>query len=479
MSDRPKHSTLPQDKVPFFTKVSYGTGALANTLLGAAIGMMSIVLVTGLKMNPAVVGMLMALPRLVDAFTDPMMGYISDRTQSRWGRRRPYIFCGAILMGLIFAGLWQLPAGSSESFYFWYFLVGSIVFYAAYTVFATPWVALGYELTPDYNERTRLLGTANFMGNSVWLVLPWFYAFMENDALFTDAAEGARFLAIGVGVFVAAVGIVPALFCRERMDSVAAQAETADQVPGLVATISRFFSGLREALKCGPFVKLCLATLLVFGGYMLVSSFTSFVIIYYIFEGDQDLGGKYMGLFGTVSAVSNFGVIAFSTWLSTKIGKRKMFFLAVGLSLVGYGSKWFLFQPEHPKLLLLSAPLIAFGVGALFTLIGSMIADVCDLDELKTGERREGMFGSVYWWMVKLGLSLAFFLGGYLLNATGFDVELGGNQMESALLMMRIYDIGIPIATSAIAIAIVASYSITEARSLEIRKELEHRRGHI
>ncbi len=459
--------------------MSYGTGALANTLLGAAIGMMSIVLVTGLKMNPAVVGTLMALPRLVDAFTDPLMGYISDRTHSRWGRRRPYILGGAILMGLIFAGLWQLPEGSSQSFYFWYFLIGSIVFYAAYTVFATPWVAMGYELTPDYNERTRLLGTANFMGNSVWLVLPWFYAFMENDVFFPDAAEGARFLAIAVGVFVAVVGIVPALFCKERMDSVALQSETSDESPGLVATIARFLNGLREALKCGPFVKLCLATLLVFGGYMLVSSFTSFVIIYYIFEGDQDLGGKYMGLFGTVSAVSNFGVIAFSTWLSTKIGKRRMFFLAVSLSLVGYGSKWFLFQPEHPKLLLLSAPLIAFGVGALFTLIGSMIADVCDLDELKTGERREGMFGSVYWWMVKLGLSLAFFLGGYLLNATGYRVELEGDQTDRAIFLMRVFDISVPMVTSAIAIWIVASYSITEARSLEIRKELEKRRGKV
>ncbi len=479
MIQAPTGKTAPADRVPFLMKVSYGTGALANTLLGTVIGMMSIVLVTGLKMNPAVVGALMALPRLVDAFTDPLMGYISDRTDSRWGRRRPYIFLGSILMGLIFAALWQLPAGSDQSFYFWYFLIGSIVFYVAYTVFATPWVALGYELTPDYNERTRLLGTANFMGNSVWLVLPWFYAFMENDALFEDAAEGARFLAIAVGVFVAVVGIIPAVFCKERTKAVANEVTASQEKRIGMARLISFFKGLSEALKCGPFVKLCLATLLVFGGYMLVSSFTSYVIIYYIFQGDQDLGGKYMGLFGTVSAVSNFGVIAFSTWLSTIIGKRKMFFLAVGLSIIGYASKWFLFQPENPRLLLLSAPLIAFGVGALFTLMGSMIADVCDLDELKTGERREGMFGSVYWWMVKLGLSLAFFLGGYLLNATGFDVDLGGAQTASALFIMRLCDVGVPILTSLIAIAVVASYSITEAKSLEIRATLEQRRGKV
>ena len=76
------------------------------------------------------------------------MGYISDNTRSRWGRRRPYIFCGAILVGIIYALLWQLPEGQTETFYFWYFLAGSLIFYLAYTVFVTPWVALGYELTP-------------------------------------------------------------------------------------------------------------------------------------------------------------------------------------------------------------------------------------------------------------------------------------------------------------------------------------------
>ena len=87
---------------------------------------------------------------------------------------------------------------------------------------------------------------------------------------------------------------------------------------------------------------------------------------------------------------------------------------------------------------------MAVGMGGLFTLMGSMIADVCDLDELETGERREGMFGSIYWWMVKLGMALAFGLSGYLLNATGFDVELGGAQTSHTFLLMRIFDVIIP-----------------------------------
>ena len=156
MSLQVDHVTAPEDKLSFGQKFAYGLGAIANNLLGGAIGYMSIVLNVGLGMNPALVGTLQAIPRFTDALTDPVMGYVSDNTRSRYGRRRPYIFFGAIFVGLIFALMWQLPAGYSEMFYFWFFLAGSILFYLAYTVFATPWVALGYEMTPDYHERTRL-----------------------------------------------------------------------------------------------------------------------------------------------------------------------------------------------------------------------------------------------------------------------------------------------------------------------------------
>ena len=219
--------TPPADRIPALQKFAYGVGSLVNNLLGAAIGMMAIVLNLGLGMDPVVVGTLMALPRLVDALTDPVMGYISDHSKLRWGRRRPYIFFGAIASGLVFALLWQLPAGYGKDFYFWYFLIGANLFYLAYTVYATPWVALGYEMTPDYNERTRLMGVSNFMGQFAWVAVPWFYAFMENDRFFPDSVTGARWLAVYVGVFVAVFGLVPALLCRERMKVIAEKEDAA------------------------------------------------------------------------------------------------------------------------------------------------------------------------------------------------------------------------------------------------------------
>ena len=130
-----------------------------------------------------------------------------------------------------------------------------------------------------------------------------------------------------------------------------------------------------------------------------------------------------------------------------------------------------------PYLLLIAAPFMAFGLGSLFTLVNSMVADVCDLDELETGTRREGMFSAIYWWMVKLGLAAASLIAGFLLNATGFNVALGANQTPSALLYMRLFDIGIPIVTSLAAIFIIMTFEISEDKAYDIRKKLEARRG--
>ncbi len=477
------YETAPEDRISLAHKLIYGLGAFVNNLLAAAIGGMAIVLNLGLGMNPALVGLLGALPRLTDAITDPFMGYISDNTRSRWGRRRPYIFVGAILSGVIFALLWQLPEGKSENFYFWYFLIGSFIFYLGYTIFATPWVALGYELTPDYHERTRLMGVQNFMGQLAYIVAPWFLLIMQAS-MFDGMVDGASYLAVAIGALAIAIGVLPAIFLRERFKHPElTKAQIAEkQIKRSIwfavkKNMNEFFKGFAMTLKVSPFLKLCAATFLIFNGFMLISSFQFYVIIYYVFGGNTELGAEYAGWSGTVGAVSSFIVIGLVTWLSTRYGKRKAFFIAIGVSIVGYALKWFCYDPENPMLLLLPAPLMAFGLGGLFTLMGSMIADVCDYDELQTNERREGMFGSIYWWVVKLGMALALAGGGFLLNATGFDVALEGNQSEHTIFMMRLFDVVVPIVTSLLAIWAIAAFPITEARAHEIRVELEQRRG--
>ncbi len=469
------YETAPEDRVPLHQRLIYGLGAFVNNILAAGIGGMVIVLNLGLGMNPALVGLLGALPRIADAITDPLMGYISDNTRSRWGRRRPYIFVGAIAVGIIFALLWQLPGGKSESFYFWYFLSGSLLFYLAYTVFATPWVALGYELTPDYHERTRLMGTQNFVGQLAYMISPYFLAIMYSKRWFDDVVDGAAGLALIIAIVVIAVGILPAIFLRERFAVDPANSQPRQHT--FFDNMRDFFKGFATTLKFKPFLKLCAATFLVFNGFILIAAFQSYVIIYYIFGGDAETGADFVGHSGLLQTICALGVIALVTWLSTKIGKRRAFFVSTGISMVGYALKWFCYTPDNPWLLLLPAPLMAFGLGGLFTLMPSMIADVIDMDELQTNERREGMYGSIFWWVVKLGQAVAIAGGGFLLNATGFDVALEGRQPEHTLIAMRLFDIIVPFVASGLAIWAVASYSITEEKAHAVRSQLEQRRG--
>ena len=474
MQENAHHLTAPEDRIPLRQKSAYAVGMLVNNLQAAALPAMVVILNLGLGMNPVLVGLIAAIPRAFDAISDPMVGYISDNTHTRWGRRRPYILIGAILSGLVFALMWQLPEGHSESFYFWVFLGASIVFFLAYTLYAAPFVAFGYEMTADYHERTRLHMFANTVGQLVWLGVPWFYAIMANESLFRDTVHGARTLAIAVGVAVAVLGVVPAIACRERH----APVPTAGGKQGVLANTLEFLKGIGITFKCSPFLKICAATFLVFNGYQLGISFSLYVMIYYLFGGDNSQAGELLGWFGTLTAAATLVVIPVTGWLATRIGKRRTFLITVSISLVGYALKWFGYNPDHPYWLLYAAPFVAFGVGSLFTLMGSMIADVCDYDELTTHKRREGVFGAIYWWMVKIGMALAGLLTGIMLNASGFAVELAA-QPETTLFLLRVFDVGVPLITSALAIFIMFTYPISERRAYEIRAELERRRGRL
>ena len=680
------YRTAPEDRISFPRKVAYGIGGFVNNLLASAIGGMSIVLILVLGMSPWLAGLLGSLPRFTDAVTDPVMGFVSDRTRTRWGRRRPYIFLGAILSGIVFALLWQMPApaqfrvklvdygadgaysggetgedrgvlqavgewarsivstetiddvehevvvtppalvtgawvsldlplsdftnlttrehlaqllisgdledvyldnvylyrsataageepepaggqdvagvdapsapapepapraasevvslfsdayddvavgqwstewdradvedvqvagnavkrysnlrfagidfgdqpvdasamthlhidvwtpnatneGKSQIWYFWYFLIGSVVFFVGYTIFATPWVALGYELTPDYHERTRLMGVQNFVSNIAFIIAPWFLAIMTNPAWFRNQMQGARWLALAVAVATIGLGVVPAIFLRERNVPTDAPGGTVKD------NVVEFLGGLVQTVKCKPFLMLCVATFLIFNGFIMISSFQIWVFIHHIYGGSAADGAWLAGLVGTLGIVFGFVVIAFVTWLGTKVGKRHALIASTSISVLGYALKWFCYSPEYPMLALLPAPFLAFGLGGLFTLMGSMVADVVDLDEITTGERREGMFGSIYWWVVKLGQSLAIAGGGFLLTAAGFDETPGAVQTAQTLTLMRVFDAFVPLALSAIAIWAVFKFPITEESAREVREELERRRA--
>jgi len=472
------HTTAPEDRIPLFQKFAYGMGAFANTAQAAFIGQMIMILNLGLGINPALVGFIGFLPRIMDAVSDPVTGYFSDNLRTRWGRRRPLILFGSITGGILFAIMFQLYHGHSEMFYFGYFLSLQCLFFLCFTCFSIPWIALGYEMTPDYHERTRLQAASSFAGQLPWFIAPWTWMIMHNPAWFKDGVHGVRIVSIIIGACLIFGGVFPAIFNREHFKNF-----PKPDVSGALNVMKKFFKGVSLALQCMPFVKLCAATLLIFGGFMLASAFTAYVVFFYVFQGASEVGQAYsqggvlLGWYGSFSALCSMGVIYLTAVISKKIGKRNTFFITIPVSIFGYALKWLGYNPNIPYLLMITAPFVTFGLGSLFTLMNSMVADVCDLDELSTGERREGTFSAVYWWMVKLGVALASLISGFLFNIVGFDVGLGLGQSAHALFWMRVCDIGIPIVTSLAAIFIIMSFDITEDKAYEIRKQLEQRRG--
>src|SRR3989338_3374119 len=224
------HTTAPKDRIPFLQKIVYGIGSFVNQFAGAVMGQLILVLNLGLGVNPALVGVISAFPRLLDAFSDPMVGYVSDRTRTRWGRRKPWILFGALFSGVLFALMFQLHKGHSEMFYFWWVLGIQCLFVVAFACFSITWLALGYEMTPDYHERTRLQAYVSFFAQPVWMIAPWIpliltskdaplklgnFTVMTFHSPFTDITHAARVIAIVVGVFITIFGILPALFNKE------------------------------------------------------------------------------------------------------------------------------------------------------------------------------------------------------------------------------------------------------------------------
>jgi glycoside/pentoside/hexuronide:cation symporter, GPH family len=478
--------TQKEDIVPFGQKLAFGAGSLANQLFPAAVGayMGAVVIIFG--MDPYLAGILSAIPRFIDAILDPIMGYISDNTRSKWGRRKPYIFIGSIVTSILFVVMWQLFIRDQASmFNFWYILIISLFFYIGLTVFAAPLIGLGYELTPDYNERTRLMAVSQFLGQFAWMISPWFLYIIYNfyGKAPEMAAEGSRHLAIYIGVLCLVLGILPALFCKE-VDQTNITGQSELSFKNLAANMKNFFKGFAETIKNGPFLRLCGATFCVFNGFQLVASFSVFIIMYYVFPGiaSQDISTLWIGLFGTVSSVATaFLVIPIITFISGKVGKRNAFIISILISTIGYILKWWAFQysiTEH-WMMFIPLPLISFGIGGLFTLMMSMTADVCDYDELLNGmPRKEATFGAIYWWMVKLGTSLAVLFGGFVLSGVGFDPSLH-TQTVATLTKLRLADIVIPAITGLLAIAIMWRYDISEKKAKEIREELIRRRGNL
>ena len=462
-------------KVPFGQKVAFGLGMLANQMFPAALGIFMVVLVQDLGFPGWMWGILFFLPRVFDSITDPIMGFISDNTRSRWGRRKHYVFLGAIVMGISFVAMWQLYRADGVTYNFLYFLFWSFIFYTGLTLFSIPYVAIGYEMSDDFHERTSIMAVAQWIGQWAWVIAPWFWVVMYDPAWFANADTATRTLSVWVGVICMLLAMVPALFIPSR-----SSLDDTHLVPlnwaNFGGGMREILAGFKEALSSAPFRKLCFSTFLIFNAFNTVAAFSFFIVVYHLFNGNTAAAGIWPTLFGSVGAlITTFAVIPTVAWMSRRMGKKNAFMVSQGISVIGYVLLWFLMVPGKPYMFMFALPFFSFGIGGLFTLMMSMTADVCDLDELATGKRREGIFGAIYWWMVKFGFAIAGLLSGAIMSLVAFTPG-ATSQPAGAVDGLRLFYSAVPIFGTLLAMWIMRNYDLDEKRALEVHAELERRK---
>ncbi len=421
-----------------------------------------------LGMNPAFIGIVLGIGRLWDSFIDPLIGHLSDNTRSRWGRRRPYMLAGAVLMGASFAAMWWLPRDAGDSFYFGYFLFTVLSFFLGVSLFEVPWNALGIEMTKDYNERTSLFASAGITRNLVGFTTGWLYPFTQLAA-FQDVLQGAKVLGCICGSILIGVCVFTALRLKEPPP-----AET--PVPSRPREREPFFKALKIVVSNRVLLVFSLAGLATGTSLYTVSSLGLYINIYHIFDGDKVAAATMMGIWGTTFNAVAMLSIPVIMWLSHRVEKHRMIMIGLGMVFVSAMLKYVLYTPDAPYLQMATALLQAPGMTAFLIMVSSMTADIVDYDEFISGRRREALIGAASAWIAKAGASLSFVFAGLVLNWTNFDATLP-TQAPGTIFGMRVLFCAIPVAGTGIGLILLSRYPLSKSRVSDIQAELSLRRA--
>jgi len=406
-----------EDKVPAFQKFIYGAAGPIDILsVWVLVSIAYNVFQMELKMTFNQVALILMSLRLWDAVADPVMGWISDNTRTKWGRRRPYILIGGILSGLTYPIIWWFPRDLSHTQIMAWVIGFGILFYTCFTIWAMPYQSLLMEMTPDYNERTRVASIRSIF-QTVFSLINGFCWFISMLPIFyvdghPSPINGMRYISIGIALLILVLGPLPAFFVKERYY----EHDLTRKQPKI-----DLFKSLGETLTCKPFLILCVFTVFFLLGTSVFDGYGRYVGTYYVLNGDWGIASKFVGFGTIIYTVASLVMIQVFRWLSERIGKNKCMFISMGLVLISAAITWWTNNPAHPLWMLINSFLIGAGYAGLWLMIPSMQADVVDYDELHTGERREGSFASVFSWVLKLSFCVGFMAAGPLLTITKFD----------------------------------------------------------
>lgn len=470
MTRDPAPSTTPDemadDSPPTRKELAfYSMGSASISLAGGVIGALNYPIFNMvLGINPAVIGMVGAGTSILAGFLDPVMGHLSDRTRTRWGRRRPFILVGGLIVALASAGFFVAgPGWDHRAMIAWYIAL-SFLMAIGNSFVGVSYFALGIEMATDYDQRTRVVAWRSVFEKIIGIVGSWYFRFSE---LFSSSLIGARILSIAAAIlgFLAAVAV--AFNVKERKYK-AAVAESRSK--------ESFWKSAGYILGNPTYLRLLLIWVVITLNIGIFAALGLYLNVYYVYGGDKAAGATLGGIVGTLGLLTSLAAIPLSTWLCRVLGKHVTLTLALWLYIIGSILKWWCVSPQHPWLQLVLPFFFSIGISSVYIVMSSMQADVVDLDELEHGGRREGMFGAVGGWIMKCGGALAVGLSGWVLVWTGFDVKLGGEQADGVFFNMRLCFSVIPAAGCLLALLAVRKWPLTRERCEEIQSLLVQKR---
>jgi GPH family glycoside/pentoside/hexuronide:cation symporter len=434
-------------KVPVRIAAAWGLGTFATTtMLNGVSVVLLYFLVTFVKVEPVIAGAMLFGSKLLDVFTDPPMGILSDRTRSRWGRRRPYLLGASLFCGLSFAMLFSVPESAGNSGVYLYVSLALVLYALSYTVFQVPYMAMPAEMTSDYHERTR--------------VMSWRVVFMTLGNMAGSAGAPGLVKLLGedraayadMGLIIGALIFAAMLICA--VGTRGAKFTTADEI-----TVP-FADQIGWLWRNKPLLVLMGIKIAIYTG---ISSFVA-VMLFFIYSVLKK-GPEVLVVYSLVQTASTIAFTPACAWLSRQIGKKPAYVLC----LLGFAAglmTWLLATPDESMWVLAVRALFigAFAAGS-FLYGNSMLIDTFAYDYQISGMRREGVLSAAFSFVEKASLALGPLLIGALLSGMGFDKDLDPteDQTPSAVRAMYIGFIWIPAGCQLVAAMLLRFYRLKKS----------------
>lgn len=431
-----------------YMHLGWGVGSLGTiTMINSVSALYLFFLVSIVGMQPALAGLLLFVSKVVDIVSDPLMGWISDRSNTRWGRRRPYMLGASLLCGVSLGLLFSLPDLSSGTYFYGYLLLLLTIYTLAITAFNVPYLAMPAEMTDDYHERSRIMSYRAF-----FLVSGSFMGTAGSGLLLTlwgrDATAYAR-----VGWVLGAIVTIAMLICVLSTSKARFTTYRRPTVPVI--------NQLKILLVNRPFHVLGGVKALQF--LQLASGTTATLFFFLAVYGKAE---ELLFPFG-VSVVLG-SIIGLRGWLavSLRIGKREMFMIALCFYVVAYLT-WLFADASDPLWMLMARGVfLGLSSGGIVMCSQSMITDVIDYDRRLSGLNREGVFSATFSFIEKTTYALGPLIVGSLLSLYGYDSSIprGQPQPDSAMFAVAMGQIWIPVFCCVAQFLLLFGYRLDEAK---------------